>query len=61
VQNVITQQGSKFEVTFIQCAQCGAVIGVQPSENIPARLHFMKDMLVEMMQKLGVSTRYVKD
>jgi hypothetical protein len=37
------------------------VIGVQPSENIPALLHFMKDMLVEMMQKLGISTRYVED
>jgi hypothetical protein len=55
-----TPEGSKFQVTFIQCAQCGTVIGVQPYENIPALLHFMKDMLVEMMQKLGLSTRYVE-
>ena len=50
-------EGSKFQVTFIQWAQCGTVIGVQPYENIPALLHFMKDMLVEIMQKLGLSTR----
>lgn len=56
-----TPEGSKFQVMFIQCAQCGTVIGVQPDENIPALLHFMKDMLVEIMQKLGLSTRYVED
>ena len=55
-----TPEGSKFQVTFIQCAQCGTVIGVQPYENIPALLHFMKDMLVEIMQKLGLSTRNVE-
>ncbi len=55
-----TPEGSKFQLTFIQCVQCGTVIGVQSNENIPALLHFMKDMLVEMMQKQGLSTRYVE-
>ena len=55
-----TPKGSKFHVMFIQCAQCGTVVGVQPSENIPALLHFMKDMLVEIMQKAGISTRNVE-
>jgi hypothetical protein len=31
------------------------------NENIPALLHFMKGMLVEMMQKSGLSTRHVED
>jgi Fe2+ or Zn2+ uptake regulation protein len=52
-----TPKGSKFHVTFIQCAQCGTVIGVQPDENIPALLHSMKDMLVELIQKAGILTR----
>ena len=55
-----TPEGSKYQLTFIQCEQCGTVVGVQSNENIPALLHFMKDMLVEMMQKQGLSTRYVE-
>ncbi|GAK56198.1 hypothetical protein U27_03160 [Candidatus Vecturithrix granuli] len=56
-----TPERSQFPVMFIQCAQCGTVIGVQPNENIPALLHFIKGMLVEMMQKSGLSTRYIED
>jgi heterodisulfide reductase subunit A-like polyferredoxin len=52
-----TPKGSKFHVIFIQCARCGAVVGVQPSENIPALLHFMKDMLAELAPKPDLSTR----
>ena len=56
-----TPERSQFSVMFIQCAQCGKVIGVQPNENVPALLHFMKDMLVEIMQKSGLSTRYIEE
>jgi hypothetical protein len=49
-----TPARSNFKLMFVQCAMCGAVVGVMDYDNIGARLRKQDEAIKKIAQKLGV-------
>jgi len=45
-------QGSNFEIMFIQCSECGAVIGALEANNVNTRLKQIISILGQIDQKI---------
>jgi len=44
--------GANFKQVFIQCAQCGAVVGVAPYTHIGTEIEDLKNMLAQIQSSL---------
>jgi len=53
----VTPTDSLFKLNFVQCAGCGAVVGVVEYDNIGARLHKQDAAIRAIAEKLGVDVR----
>ena len=51
---VVEPHGSNYKLNFVQCASCGAVVGVLDYFNVGARLAKQDEALKKIAQKIGV-------
>lgn len=54
---VETPTGSHYKLLFVQCAMCGAVVGVMDYYNIGAVLGDIADSINEVAKVLNISKR----
>lgn len=50
-------RGSKFKLAFIQCAQCGGVVGVMEQHNLGARIAILEERLARIESLVAQAAR----
>ena len=44
---------SRFDIAFVQCAECGTVVGVQEANNINVRLNEIEKNIVNILSQIN--------